>query len=71
MLLQSQVPTLQFLGKAEIAAEAQRLGLNAGLSWSCYDPQPGGVACGMCESCLLRKAGFDKAGIKDSIPYAV
>lgn len=62
---------LQFLGKAEIAAEAQRLGLDTELSWSCYDPQPGGKACGMCESCLLRKAGFAKAGIIDGTPYAV
>lgn len=61
---------LQFLGKAEIAAEAGRLGLDPGLSWSCYDPQPGGNACGKCESCLLRKAGFAKAGLRDSTPYA-
>lgn len=60
---------LQFLGKAEIVAEAGRLGLDPGLSWSCYDPQPGGNACGKCESCLLRKAGFAKAGLRDSTPY--
>ncbi|MFN5781123.1 MAG: 7-cyano-7-deazaguanine synthase QueC [Novosphingobium sp.] len=61
---------LQFLGKAEIAAEAQRLGLDAGLSWSCYDPQPDGLACGLCDSCRLRREGFAKAGLVDPTRYA-
>jgi 7-cyano-7-deazaguanine synthase len=61
---------LQFLGKAEIALEAQRLGMDAGLSWSCYDPQPDGRACGTCDSCRLRRAGFAKAGLVDPTPYA-
>lgn len=61
---------LQFLGKAEIAAEAHRLGLDAGLSWSCYDPQPDGAACGLCDSCRLRREGFAKAGLVDPIRYA-
>lgn len=61
---------LQFMGKAEIAAEADRLGLNMADSWSCYDPTPDGRACGTCDSCRLRKAGFDQAGICDGTDYA-
>ncbi|MCJ2181070.1 7-cyano-7-deazaguanine synthase QueC [Novosphingobium album (ex Hu et al. 2023)] len=61
---------LQYLGKADIAREAHRLGLDAGMSWSCYDPQPDGRACGLCDSCRLRKAGFAEAGLIDPTPYA-
>ena len=61
---------LQYLGKAEIAREADRLGLDAGQSWSCYDPQPNGTACGLCDSCRLRRAGFREAGLTDPTPYA-
>lgn len=61
---------LQFMGKAEIAFEAGRLGLDPAMSWSCYDPQPGGLACGLCDSCRLRKEGFAKAGIADTTRYA-
>ena len=42
---------LQFMSKADIAKEAARLGLEAGLSWSCYDPTPDGKHCGQCDSC--------------------
>jgi 7-cyano-7-deazaguanine synthase len=61
---------LQYLSKAEIVREATRLGLDPGLSWSCYDPQPGDLACGLCDSCRLRRAGFAKAGIEDTTRYA-
>ena len=61
---------LQFLSKADIAREADRLGLDPAISWSCYDPQPDGRACGLCDSCRLRRAGFAAAGIADSTPYA-
>jgi 7-cyano-7-deazaguanine synthase len=61
---------LQFLGKAEIAAEAARLGLDPALSWSCYDPQPDSAACGLCDSCRLRREGFAKAGVVDTTRYA-
>ena len=61
---------LQYLGKAQIAQEAARLGLDAGLSWSCYDPQPDGQACGLCDSCRLRLKGFAEAGLVDPLPYA-
>ncbi|MFM5953481.1 MAG: 7-cyano-7-deazaguanine synthase QueC [Novosphingobium sp.] len=61
---------LQYLGKAEIAREAQRLGLDPAMSWSCYDPQPDGSACGLCDSCRLRREGFAKAGVVDTTRYA-
>lgn len=61
---------LQFLGKADIAREADRLGLDAGMSWSCYDPLPDGRACGLCDSCRLRRAGFAQAGLDDGLDYA-
>ena len=53
--------------KADIAREANRLGLDAGFSWSCYDPQPGGRPCGQCESCRLRAKGFAEAGLDDPL----
>jgi len=54
--------------KADIAREAARLGLDAGLSWSCYDPQDG-RHCGQCDSCRLRAKGFDEAGLADPTRY--
>ena len=56
--------------KADIAREAARLGLDAGMSWSCYDPQPGGQPCGQCESCRLRAKGFAEAGLADPLVEA-
>ena len=61
---------LQYMGKADIAREAERLGLDPGRSWSCYDPQPDGKACGVCDSCCLRREGFAEAGLVDPTPYA-
>ena len=63
-------PLMQ-MTKAEIAAEAARLGLDAGMSWSCYDPAPGGLHCGLCDSCRLRSKGFADAGLADPTRYAV
>lgn len=62
---------LLHMTKAEIAAEANRLGLDAGLSWSCYDPAPGGLHCGQCDSCRLRARGFAEAGLPDPTGYAI
>ena len=56
--------------KADIAREAQRLGLDAALSHSCYDPAPDGQHCGHCDACLLRARGFAEAGIADPTVYA-
>ncbi|MGN6499176.1 MAG: 7-cyano-7-deazaguanine synthase QueC [Tsuneonella sp.] len=61
---------LQHLSKADIAREAHRLGLDPGWSWSCYDPTPEGLACGLCDSCRLRRKGFAQAGLSDSVRYA-
>jgi len=61
---------LQHMSKAEIASEAARLGLDSSISWSCYDPASDGRACGLCDSCRLRRAGFAKAGLKDRTEYA-
>jgi 7-cyano-7-deazaguanine synthase len=61
---------LQHMGKAEIAAECARLGLDPAWSWSCYDPTPLGQACGRCDSCRLRRKGFADAGLADSTDYA-
>jgi 7-cyano-7-deazaguanine synthase len=60
---------LQHLTKADIARECARLGLDPAWSWSCYDPTPDGFACGLCDSCRLRKKGFAEAGIVDSTRY--
>jgi 7-cyano-7-deazaguanine synthase len=60
---------LQFQGKREIVEEAMRLGMDPGQSWSCYNPQSDGAACGVCDSCRLRRAGFDAAGFEDPTRY--
>jgi len=62
-------PLLQ-MSKADIAREAARLGLDAGQSWSCYDPTPDGLHCGLCDSCRLRSKGFHEAGLPDPTRYA-
>jgi 7-cyano-7-deazaguanine synthase len=61
---------LQHMSKADIVREARRLGLDAGLSHSCYDPLPDGRHCGRCDACRLRAKGFDEAGIADPTNYA-
>ena len=61
---------LQHLTKADIVAEAQRLGLDAALSFSCYDPEADSRHCGQCDACRLRAKGFAEAGIADPTVYA-
>lgn len=61
---------LQHMTKADIAKEAARLGLDAGMSWSCYDPTDDGKHCGLCDSCRLRRAGYEEAGVPDPTDYA-
>ena len=61
---------LQHMTKADIVREADRLGLDAGISWSCYDPAPGDRHCGRCDSCRLRHKGFVDAGLPDPTVYA-
>ena len=60
---------LQHMTKADIAREAARLGLDAGISHSCYDPAPDGAACRLCDACRLRSKGFADAGLPDPTRY--
>lgn len=61
---------LLHLTKADIAREAERLGLDAAISHSCYDPLADGRHCGRCDACRLRAKGFADAGLKDPTVYA-
>ncbi len=61
---------LQHMTKADIAREADRLGLDVGISHSCYDPAADGGACGLCDACRLRARGFQEAGLPDPTRYA-
>lgn len=66
---QIHTPLIKF-SKAEIIRKAVELGVDLSLTHSCYDPSPEGLACGECDSCLLRIKGFREAAIKDPIRYA-
>ncbi|MBN2415699.1 7-cyano-7-deazaguanine synthase QueC [bacterium] len=57
------------LTKAEIIRTGDALGVDFSLTTSCYDPDGGGRACGMCDSCRLRRAGFEAAGVPDPTVY--
>lgn len=59
------------LTKAHIIQRGTALGVDYGLTHSCYDPTPEGLACGHCDSCLLRKKGFAEAGVADPTRYAL
>ena len=61
---------LLHMTKADIAREAARLGLDVGMSHSCYDPAADGGACGLCDACRLRAKGFEEAGLPDPTRYA-
>jgi 7-cyano-7-deazaguanine synthase len=60
---------LAHMTKADIVKLGAELGLDFGLTHSCYDPDEQGRPCGECDSCLLRKKGFREAGITDSLAY--
>ena len=55
------------LTKAEIIKKGIELGVDYAITHSCYDPSPEGRACGKCDSCVLRKKGFEEAGIPDPL----
>lgn len=61
---------LMEMTKADIITKGTALGVDYGLTSSCYDPGPDGRACGHCDSCQLRLKGFEEAGFKDPVPYA-
>jgi 7-cyano-7-deazaguanine synthase len=58
------------MSKAEIIRAGASLGVDYALTHSCYDPDESGAACGGCDSCLLRKKGFEQAGVPDPTRYA-
>lgn len=62
-------PLIQ-LTKADIIRQGARLGVDFSLTHSCYDPTPDGLACRSCDSCLLRRQGFEQADIADPTRYA-
>jgi len=57
------------LSKREIIEQGLSLGVDFGITRTCYDPSPDGTACGRCEACLLRLKGFREAGLEDPAPY--
>jgi len=61
---------LQFLSKADIVREGVRLGVDFGLTVSCYNADDTGAACGHCDACRLRAQGFADAGVPDPTRYA-
>ena len=70
MQFRVRAPLLE-LSKADIIRRGLELGVDYGLTWSCYDPTPDGLACGHCDSCILRRRGFDEAEIEDPTTYAL
>ena len=57
------------LTKAQIVARGLALGVDYAITSTCYDPAPDGAACGRCEACLLRRQGFEEAGVPDPARY--
>ena len=60
---------LSGMSKADIIRAGVKLGVDYGMTHSCYDPDSGGRACGRCDSCVLRRRGFEQAGVPDPTPY--
>ncbi|MBZ0273523.1 7-cyano-7-deazaguanine synthase QueC [bacterium] len=58
------------LGKADIIRKGLSLGVDFSLTHSCYDPAADGAACGRCDACVLRRRGFEEAGVADPTRYA-
>jgi 7-cyano-7-deazaguanine synthase len=64
------IAPLLHMTKADIIRRGVELGVDYALTHSCYDPAPDGRACGHCDSCLLRRKGFEEAGVPDPTSYA-
>lgn len=62
---------LLHMSKGDIMRKAAEIGFDLGQTWSCYDPTPDGLHCGLCDSCRLRHQGFLDAGLPDPTRYAV
>ncbi len=67
-VLKIQTPLIQ-MSKAQIIKQGTQLGVDYGLTISCYDPDETGRSCGRCDSCLHRIKGFQEAGVKDPTVY--
>jgi 7-cyano-7-deazaguanine synthase len=65
------VAPLVSMGKADIIRAGLAVGVDYAITHSCYDPAPDGAACGDCDSCILRRRGFEQAGVKDPTHYRV
>ena len=64
------VAPLVNLSKADIIRKGMSLGVDYSMTHSCYDPSPDGLACGHCDSCILRRRGFEESGVTDPTHYA-
>ena len=64
------IAPLLHMTKAEIIRRGTELGVDYGITHSCYDPASDGRACGHCDSCILRRKGFEGAGVEDPTAYA-
>ena len=60
---------LLILNKEQIIERGRQLGVDFGLTHSCYDPAPSGLACGRCDSCRIRRSAFGKLGLEDPVAY--
>jgi 7-cyano-7-deazaguanine synthase len=63
------IAPLVHLSKADIIRKGTELGVDYATTVSCYDPAPDGAACGACDSCVLRRRGFEQAGVADPTRY--
>jgi len=65
------IAPLVTMSKAEIIRRGEELGIDYSMTHSCYDPDARGLACGHCDSCILRKRGFEEAGVGDPTRYQI
>jgi 7-cyano-7-deazaguanine synthase len=68
IIIQIHTPLI-YMTKAQIIQTGISLGVDYSMTHSCYDPSPDGYACGQCDSCMLRRKGFEEAGVEDVTAY--